>query len=502
MAECHVGREACAPSGSQKRNADTRSPRPACNLLPANGSPAISCPPIRSRACGAHPPHLPWPHSTTCQPPCLPSRADHNTATRTSLNSSPSPEPSSPKPPNPGQPPNPQTPPHPTPPTKASPRQAPYNTNPETLKNPNPTTPKPWPPPATTRQGVLESGSPERTRAFFEAYGPVEAAAMCYLIASSVPPGGGSAAGPYSYSAGDPFSSSPYGAGSGGEGGGAWRLPVSAAAARGAAAALDNPLLVGEPRMPEDTAPQDAGEAGQAEGVSVCAGMGRVGVGGWPHMTHHKSARLGHGCAGPADAGRQTGTQRRQEQLRGQGGLTISSKALCCRQRLRCRRACPGVRRRRTWVGEALPPHPTPLETWQAFQLTCAAAAAWSPSRPPTQASASTAAPRARPAAACTWAAPSTPTRGPCGARGIEGCAPMWPACWRPCTTSGWRWRREAAARRPAAAAVVRLLAAASRLRRSRCGALRRVGVLFGAFGAASTHIRKTPFIPAHNRPP
>ena len=45
-------------------------------------------------------------------------------------------------------------------------------------------------------QHILEGGAPERTRAFFEAYGAVEAAAMCYMIASAVPPG---QAGAYTY---------------------------------------------------------------------------------------------------------------------------------------------------------------------------------------------------------------------------------------------------------------------------------------------------------------
>lgn len=82
---------------------------------------------------------------------------------------------------------------------------------------------------------------------------------MCYMIATSGPPGslatvigsGGFGGGRGSLSGVACCSS----AGSSSIGGGG----VSALAARAGAAALDNPLLVGEARMPEDAAPAEGG---------------------------------------------------------------------------------------------------------------------------------------------------------------------------------------------------------------------------------------------------
>ncbi|GIL76872.1 hypothetical protein Vretifemale_6406 [Volvox reticuliferus] len=95
---------------------------------------------------------------------------------------------------------------------------------------------------------ILERNSPDQLRSFFQAYGAAEAAAMCYQIATSGPPGA-LAAGPGGGrgSMGGAIGCSPCSSSLGGGG-------VSALAARGAAAALDNPLLVGEARMPEDAA--------------------------------------------------------------------------------------------------------------------------------------------------------------------------------------------------------------------------------------------------------
>ncbi|GLC36182.1 hypothetical protein PLESTB_001371300 [Pleodorina starrii] len=121
---------------------------------------------------------------------------------------------------------------------------------------------------------ILERNSQEQLRSFFQAYGSVEAAAMCYLIATSGPPGalsgllsGGSLGGRGSFASigsvmpGCAPSSSSLGGGG-----------VSALAARAAAAALDNPLLVGEARMPEDAAP--------AEGAYPHVGPNAANMGG------------------------------------------------------------------------------------------------------------------------------------------------------------------------------------------------------------------------------
>ncbi|GLI65285.1 hypothetical protein VaNZ11_008776 [Volvox africanus] len=95
---------------------------------------------------------------------------------------------------------------------------------------------------------ILERSTSDQLRSFFQAYGAAEAAAMCYQIATSGPPGA-LVAGPGASrgSLGGAIGCAPCSSSLGGGG-------VSALAARGAAAALDNPLLVGEARMPEDAA--------------------------------------------------------------------------------------------------------------------------------------------------------------------------------------------------------------------------------------------------------
>ncbi|GFR52522.1 hypothetical protein Agub_g15095, partial [Astrephomene gubernaculifera] len=115
---------------------------------------------------------------------------------------------------------------------------------------------------------ILERNSQEQLRSFFQAYGAVESAAMCYLIATSAPPGtltSSSSLGPAGSSSatlGGPLGPSSGSASYGGLAGGSSYWPsvascslggggVSAVAARAAAAALENPLLVGEARMPE-----------------------------------------------------------------------------------------------------------------------------------------------------------------------------------------------------------------------------------------------------------
>ncbi|KAF5829261.1 Non-repetitive/WGA-negative nucleoporin C-terminal-domain-containing protein [Dunaliella salina] len=89
---------------------------------------------------------------------------------------------------------------------------------------------------------VLEERHPNRVRQFFEAYGAPEAAAMCINIASSRP-------GTY---------------------------PVDAV--REAIAALEEPALVGEPRMPEDALL--GGLAGDVGGVRASAANGGLAGGG------------------------------------------------------------------------------------------------------------------------------------------------------------------------------------------------------------------------------
>ncbi|KXZ50010.1 hypothetical protein GPECTOR_18g164 [Gonium pectorale] len=120
---------------------------------------------------------------------------------------------------------------------------------------------------------ILERNSQEQLRSFFQAYGAVEAAAMCYMVATAGPPVGpltrgslGPAPGPLL-----PPSSSSLGGGG-----------VSAAAARGAAAALENPLLVGEARMPEDAVSAEGGYplpgGGPSAGPGVLGGAAGGGV--------------------------------------------------------------------------------------------------------------------------------------------------------------------------------------------------------------------------------
>ena len=95
---------------------------------------------------------------------------------------------------------------------------------------------------------------------------------MCYMVATSGPPGalaalalpgnsaatyggtrgGGAAAASSAYYLLNPATSSSLGGGG----------YVSAAAARAAAAALDSPLLCGEARMPEDAAAAEGGASG------------------------------------------------------------------------------------------------------------------------------------------------------------------------------------------------------------------------------------------------